>query len=343
MSAPQRVQIIGGGLAGLSLGVALRRAGVPVTIFEADDYPRHRVCGEFMCGLAETTVEQLGIGSALAGAGSPRGVTWFLRDRAIRRQTLPEPARAISRHVLDGRLAALFVAGGGELRTRTRRAPPADRTGWVETTGRRMRAASPWLGLKLHARNLALVDELELHLGDGAYVGLSPVEDGWINVCGLFRRRTGLQLERENALPAYLRACGLTDLAARLDDARIRPESRKAMAGILVDRRVPANPEPLQLGDSCAMISPFTGHGMAMAFIGSALARDPLVAWARGEHSWSETGRRIRDALRHEFRLRLGSAALLHPFLLEPPLQRGLRVAARSGCLPLTALYHLLH
>ena len=38
----QPVEIIGGGLAGLALGLALQRRGVPVMVFEAHDYPRHR-------------------------------------------------------------------------------------------------------------------------------------------------------------------------------------------------------------------------------------------------------------------------------------------------------------
>jgi NADPH-dependent 2,4-dienoyl-CoA reductase/sulfur reductase-like enzyme len=33
---------IGGGLVGLAFGLALRRRDVPVTAFEAHDYPRHR-------------------------------------------------------------------------------------------------------------------------------------------------------------------------------------------------------------------------------------------------------------------------------------------------------------
>ena len=45
--------IAGGGLAGLSLAIALRRHGVDVTVYEAGNYPRHRVCGEFISGVAE--------------------------------------------------------------------------------------------------------------------------------------------------------------------------------------------------------------------------------------------------------------------------------------------------
>lgn len=342
MKTADPVRIVGGGLAGLSLGIALRRAGVPVEIFEAADYPRHRVCGEFITGLDEATIETLGIGPALAGAGRHAGVTWYARDRAVGRQTLPVPARAVSRFALDARLAGMFVAAGGRLETRARREPPGSRTGWVDTAGRRRAASSPWLGLKVHARDLAAADTLELHLGDGAYVGLSAVEDGWTNVCGLFRRRPGLPLPRGEALPAYLRACGLPALARRLAAAPIRPGSATAVAGMAFDRRIPPG-RGVQLGDACAMIPPFTGNGMAMAFTSAALALAPLVAWARRERSWPETVAGIRASLQLEFRLRLGGAALLHPFLLRPLLQDCLGAAARARILPLTPLYRLLH
>ena len=39
------IRIAGGGLAGLSLGIALRLRQVPVVVHEALHYPRHRVCG----------------------------------------------------------------------------------------------------------------------------------------------------------------------------------------------------------------------------------------------------------------------------------------------------------
>ena len=200
-------RVVGGGLAGLSLGIALRRAGVETRIIEAGHYPRHRVCGEFITGLDQTTIEQLGIGPAFAGAGSPGSVTFFLRGRAIGRHALPSPARTISRYTLDARLAALFTAANGQLSTDQRLASPPQEPGWVQTSGRQRTEASPWIGLKLHARYLLTSDELEMHLGDGAYVGLSAVEDGWINVCGLFQRRPGLRFDRAEAMaesPALL-------------------------------------------------------------------------------------------------------------------------------------------
>ena len=53
------VTIIGGGLAGLTLGIGLRQRNVPVTIREAGQYPRHRVCGEFISGRGQDVLRRL--------------------------------------------------------------------------------------------------------------------------------------------------------------------------------------------------------------------------------------------------------------------------------------------
>jgi flavin-dependent dehydrogenase len=342
MNVPRPITIVGGGLAGLSLGIALRRAGVDTRIIEAGHYPRHRVCGEFITGLDDATIETLGIAPAFAGAGSLRHVTFFRRGRAIGRHALPSPARAISRYTLDARLAGLFTAASGRLATDQRQGVENLEQGWVQTTGRKRRDDSPWIGLKLHARNLTRSDELELHLGDGAYVGLSAVEDGWVNVCGLFHRRPGLRFDREAALSSWLCASGLGELAKRLEAAEIRPGSRSAVAGFGFDHRLPAS-DGVRLGDASVMIPPFTGNGMAMAFLGAALALGPLVAWARGGPSWPETTDAIRRSLQRAFTRRLACAAGLHPFLLKPAGQYCLGTAGRAGLLPVGAIYRLLH
>ena len=73
MTAVQSITIVGGGLAGLSLGIALCNRGVRTHIVEAGAYPRHRVCGEFLTGLDDATTDKLDIGPAFAGAGCHHG------------------------------------------------------------------------------------------------------------------------------------------------------------------------------------------------------------------------------------------------------------------------------
>src|SRR5688572_5125030 len=40
--------IVGGGLAGLSLSIQLARSGYRVIVFEKEQYPFHKVCGEYI-------------------------------------------------------------------------------------------------------------------------------------------------------------------------------------------------------------------------------------------------------------------------------------------------------
>jgi flavin-dependent dehydrogenase len=340
--AAKSVEIVGGGLAGLALGIGLRRAGVPVTVLEAGDYPRHRVCGEFIAGLSADTLRKLGIESVFEGALRHLGVRWFYGDRSLGYLRLPDPAFGLSRFALDARLADLFVACGGTLVTRHRVLGKIEGEGRVGTVGRRRTADSPWVGLKAHVRNLSLMEDLEVHLGAGAYVGLSRVEEGWINVCGLFRRRAGLRGDSSASFARTLRGSGLGGLAARVESAEFRQGSASTVAGFVFDRTVGGN-DGVVLGDTCAMVPPFTGNGMAMAFTGASLALDPLLDWAACKTSWIDASRRIHQELRREFDLRLRSAACLHPLLLGQRAQHLLGTLARAHLLPMRPLYHLLH
>jgi len=346
MNSPRPIEIIGGGLAGLSLGLALRNAGVPVTLFEAGHYPRHRVCGEFITGLAGSTITRLGLSPFLNDALRHHEVAWFTHSPAHEHpasvQTLPTPALGLSRYAWDARLAAAFTAAGGSLHTKTRCPDPTSAAGRVFATGRRRHSAG-WLGLKIHVRGIALARDLELHLGDHAYVGLARVEDGAVNVCGLFRRRE-LCAKGAGLLSGYLDASGLGRLATRLAAAEVAEASFCAVAAVGFDRRkIPLETDRVDLGDACAMIPPFTGNGMAMAFQSAESAIDPLLAYSHGATNWAETCQLIHHALDRRFRLRLGTAHLVHPFLLNPFRQRLLGALGRVHLLPLRPLYSALH
>src|ERR1700677_952510 len=102
MSANKHITIIGGGLAGLTLGIGLRRRGVPVTVREAGSYPRHRVCGEFISGRGQAALTRLGLRDRLMEAGTiPARTTAFFSARAASPiRELAEPAWSLSRYAL---------------------------------------------------------------------------------------------------------------------------------------------------------------------------------------------------------------------------------------------------
>lgn len=339
LEAVKEITIVGGGLAGLSLGISLRRHGVPVTLHEAGRYPRHRVCGEFISGVGRQTLERLGIEHAFRDANRLQSTRWLLGGKPVLDGKLPVAALGISRHRLDLRLARMFEEAGGDLRTQSRRAPAAEE-GVVWTAGRPVEPESDWLGLKVHMQGLERSVDLEMHVGRGGYVGLAPVEEGRVNVCGLFRRKR-VRAKGSELLLSYLEENGLSKLAHELREAERDEGSFLGVSAFRLGRQS-VEEGICVLGDAESMIPPFTGNGMSMAFEAADSAVDPLISWVGSHTSWAETLMMIRGALAQRFRRRLFTARVFHPFLLAPLGRNVLSLAARSRLLPFGMLFRSL-
>lgn len=343
MSTLRPVEILGGGLTGLGLALGLRRESIPVVVHEAGDYPRHRVCGEFITSLDDATIERLDLRAHITDALPATSVAWFHDHKLAHQHNLPEPARCLSRHALDQRLAAALTAAGGTIHTRSRLAlQPAE--GRVIAAGRRPNSNAPWIGLKIHLSDLTLAADLELHLGRRAYVGLTPIEGGRVNLCGLFHRDNLDSKPRDPAgvLIAHLHGAGLDHLVTRLSKATLHANSRCAVAG-LDYRHSPADAATAGLGDHASLIPPFTGHGMTIALQSARLALDPLIAWSRHEQDWPTTLRQIDQLLQQHLGSKTRRASWLHGWLLQPSRQRVLLGLAKFRMLPTRTAYHLLH
>jgi flavin-dependent dehydrogenase len=333
------ITIAGGGLAGLSLAAGLRTRGVEVEVREAGSYPRHRVCGEFISGVDPSTLENLGIRGDFDDALRHRSVAWFREGRLIHEAVMPAPALGISRHRLDLRLRDRVAAAGGTVldRTRVAREP---REGLVWAAGRIPRPG-PWIGLKCHFQDLAMVADLEMHLGANGYAGLAGIEDGRANVCGLFKVDRSRRAPGPELLLDYLAAGGNSRLVGRLRAARADEESFRAVAGFELGRQDAAD-DLCAVGDAESMIPPFTGNGMSMAFQSAEIALEPLERWSLGRLDWADCVAEIRRGQDQRFRRRLLAASAMHPVLLRRGGRTFLEVLARSGVLPFRPLLSLV-
>jgi 2-polyprenyl-6-methoxyphenol hydroxylase-like FAD-dependent oxidoreductase len=318
----REIRIAGGGLAGLALGIGLRQKEVPVTIWEAGRYPRHRVCGEFINGRGLGALRNLGLLDSLerAGAVQARTAVFSTAHASSPVRQLPEPALCLSRFEMDALLARAFEALGGRLRV-GERWRGAFGEGVVRATGRRPAATSEgwqWFGLKAHVREFELAADLEMHAFENGYVGLCRIEQGAVNVCGLFRRRADANAQRITRETLF--GPPGSKLRKRLDRAKTDQASVCAVAALPIRQGMAAGDDP-SVGDSLAMIPPVTGNGMSMAFESAELALGPLAGYGRGELNWDEARRNIMRAQNQRFARRLTWARWLNSLMFSPALR----------------------
>lgn len=325
MSSKKPITIIGGGLAGLTLGVGLRQQNVPVTIHEAGAYPRHRVCGEFISGRGIQTLERLGLKEKFLAAGARPAVNaaFFSGRMTSEVKPLPEPALCLSRFQMDALLASEFRGLGGDLTENNRYKQTDRRDGQVRASGRRRQPVEQgWrlFGLKVHARNVSLEADLEMHLTRDGYVGLCRLGDGVVNVCGLFRTRT-TQPDLVENWRNWLSGRTGSLLRERLAGARFDETSLCSVAGISLRPQRALMQTEICVGDAVTMIPPVTGNGMSMAFESAELVIEPLVAYSQGRLSWPET--RLQTARRCDeaFARRLAHASRWQAVLFRPAIR----------------------
>jgi menaquinone-9 beta-reductase len=302
------VTIVGGGLAGLTLGVGLRRRLVPVTIVESGHYPRHRVCGEFISGRGRSVLAELELENEIlkAGAREAHNAAFFSPHLDGSLQSLPQPALCVSRFILDGLIAGEFRRLGGVLHERT-----VWREGFgqgiVRGTGRRGKPVVRgwrWIGLKVHARRVSMTADLELHLRPAGYVGVCRLNNDEANICGLFRARLA-EPDLARTWRCWLTGPEGSPLHERLRESEFLEDSFCSVAGLMIEPRSASYHPECCIGDALTMIAPLTGNGMSMAFESAAIAIAPLEAYSRGDLSWEEARRQIAVECDATFRQRL--------------------------------------
>jgi menaquinone-9 beta-reductase len=337
------VRIVGGGLAGLALGIFLRQADVPVALMEAGSYPRHRVCGEFMSGAGLALLGRLGLDRIVRPIGRmAEQAAFFTGQECLFSWKLPQPALSLSRWRLDHELAGEFVRCGGQLFEKQRWASGFSAEGVIRATGRKIQSRSEgwrWIGIKAQGKNVSLCADLEMHFFPQAYIGVNQVENDTFNVCGLFRSAKplpALSAEWEQ----LLRGRSSSLLSEKLKNINFDLASLCFVAGLPLNGARSTGEEECAIGDAWGMIPPFTGNGMSLALESAELAAEPLTQYSHGFLSWSDSISMVRLRLRERFRKRLLLAGWLQRALFNPASQQALRLLTRIAPGASSFLFH---
>ena len=317
------VAIVGAGPAGSILAAIVARRGVSVALIDRDEFPRDKLCGEFLSYDALPILGRLGVAFDAPSIARCRVVA---RHRTYEFD-FPAPACGVSRLLLDDLLFGTAIAAGaqslagwtttrldpltigrsGEERSITAKVIVGAWGRWGRfdaQLGRRfMRDRSHRsFGFKRHYRATQNDSVIDLYSFRGGYLGVSPIEDGRTNICGLVHasRLVGLK-GRWDAFVETIRReePQLEALYARHEPAQ---DGYLSSEPVIFRARSPIEQGVFMIGDASGIVDPLTGNGMAMAIQSAAVAAPHVlraVEGRRDEAAYREDhaaffGRRIR-------------------------------------------------
>src|SRR5271166_3522809 len=294
--------IIGGGPAGSSAAITAARTGAKVGLFEARDFPRHKVCGEFVSAeslnlLAGLLQDTPGVASVFARAPAIGLMRLLLGGRVIEVELSP-PGLSITRYDLDVLLWDAAQRAGAEVHSNCE-VTGGDGAGpftlqsssgsysakaviiaagrWSQFTPDRTLPPGPrWIGLKAHFREPKARPSTDLYFFENGYCGVQPVAADAVNACAMVRSDRATSLEQVFVLHPKLaeRAAGW--------HALMQPVST---APLVFREPQPVSDSMIFVGDAAAFIDPFSGDGISIALRSARVASECLCEFLLGRSS----------------------------------------------------------
>ncbi|WP_297765860.1 NAD(P)/FAD-dependent oxidoreductase [uncultured Muriicola sp.] len=299
------VIIIGGGLAGLTAAIHLRKEHHRILLLEKETYPHHKVCGEYLSNEVVPYLHHLGI--ELPTNIEINTLEFSTQKGRSLQLSLPLGAIGISRYALDNCLykratslgvdlvfcsaesieykddiftvknnldqeyKATFVIGGFGKRSNLDKMLRRDF----------ISKKSPWLGVKAHYQWNNFPDNLVgLHSFEGGYGGLSKTETGAVNFCYLV---TYNSFQKKHNISEFndLVVAQNPYLGTFLKEATMVFEKPLSIAQISFEAKDPVEDHVIMCGDSAGLIHPLCGNGMAMAIHSAKIASELIHAYLK--------------------------------------------------------------
>lgn len=333
--------IVGGGLAGLAAGIHLARTGFAVVIVEKNDYPGHKVCGEYLSNEIVPYLKWLGLDMAMLNLPAIRSFTFSYGSDTSLSATLPLGGIGISRYQLDYIMYQRAVEAGckvvkdtvnniiynngftvtAQSQTFTSRLVLGAFGKWSNIDKALSRSfafkKSLWVAVKAHYQYEVPDDEVALHSFKGGYCGVSKVEEGRVNVCYLmssksFKKYKNITVHEKEVLYKN------NQLSNILSSGTMLFEKPLTISRISFEKKSPVENHVLMTGDSAGLIHPLCGNGMAMALHSAKIASEVCIGFLHGKISRPQLEVTYTKLWRKNFSKRLRMGRLLAKVIANP-------------------------
>jgi len=297
------VIIIGGGLAGLTAALILRRHHIRVLVIEKKNYPHHRVCGEYVSNEVLPFLKSIGFDPFKFGAmpinrlriSTPTGknifsqldlggfgLSRFTMDYALFQLAQQKGAIVITDTkvtdvVFDQEKFSLKTNSGDSFSAKIVIGSYGKRDTLDKQLDRSfIQKQSGYLGVKYHIKTDYPINEIGLDNFEGGYCGISRIEDDKYNLCYLYHRKKQakyksiVDIEKNILFQNPI----LRSVFSNSDFLFPKPElinDFSFASKSLVENHI------LMCGDSAGLITPLCGNGMAMAIHGARLLCNLII------------------------------------------------------------------
>ena len=321
LNSSHQVIIIGGGLAGLVNAIHLGKKGINVLLIEKNEYPKHKVCGEYISKEVLPYLSYLGIDPFDHGAVNISRFELSTSKGKKIKTNLPLGGFGISRYTLDEVLYnAALTSGVTVIRDSATSIDYLDQLDYfiiktkagheyqaeivIGSYGKRsnldisldrsfIKQKSPYLGVKAHYKGEFPSDLVALHNFEGGYCGVSKVENDHINICYLadyttFKKYKDTDTFREEVLCKNPNLKEIFNNCTSVFDQPLTISQVSFLPKPTVENHI------LMSGDSAGMIHPLCGNGMGMAIHSGLILSESILAYIRGEIN-------SREKMEHEY------------------------------------------